>query len=226
MKEHLDRLIDARPHTVRRCSYALSLGIGIAVLALLPDGMSLASRAALGWVVAAICLIVLIMGAMTRWTALTLSEQLTATSIGHGVFGVFLILGAGASIASTVWVLRVAAHEPPVSEVLHLLLGGVTVFATFFSVQCLFAVRYMHIYYEDLQAGRGRGLVFPGEREPLFWDFLYFAICAGMTFQVSDVMTQSLHFRKWVTFHGLLSFLFSTVNLALLVDIAANLIGD
>jgi uncharacterized membrane protein len=38
------------------------------------------------------------------------------------------------------------------------------------------------------------------------------------------VRVRRRRFRRWLTFHALVSFLFASVNLALLVDIAANLI--
>jgi len=46
-----------------------------------------------------------------------------------------------------------------------------------------------------------------------------------MTFQVSDVQITSAKLRRVATLHGLLSFLFNTVIVALTVNIAAGLMG-
>lgn len=226
MRRQLDRLIRERPGHVHWLRYLISVGLGILVLALLPASLTLASRVAIAWSLAALCQVGLILFVMERWSALPLHDRIAAAELGPFGFGAFLVVGALVSVAATIWVLRVAGSQGPLSQILHLLLGGGTVLVTWFTVQCLFAVRYAHLYYEEAQAGDETGLVFPGKRAPDYWDFLYFAICAGMTFQVSDVVTISHAFRKWVTFHGVLSFLFSTINVALMVDIAANLVGS
>jgi uncharacterized membrane protein len=53
---------------------------------------------------------------------------------------------------------------------------------------------------------------------------MYFALVLGMTFQVSDVQITSRNFRRLASVHGLLSFLFNTIILALTVNIAASLL--
>ena len=45
-----------------------------------------------------------------------------------------------------------------------------------------------------------------------------------MTFQVSDVQITARKFRRMAIAHGLLSFLFNTIILALTVNIAASLL--
>lgn len=226
MKHRVDQLLRTRPHQIHWLRHTISVGVGVLLIVALPESLTLASRVAIGWCGAAACQIALIMLVMQRWSALSLHDRIVAASIGAVGFGLLLVVGAGVSVTATIWVLRVAHSQGPVSETLHLLLGGGTVLLTWFTIQCIFAVRYAHLYYEEAPGGQDPGLNFPGKRAPDYWDFLYFSICAGMTFQVSDVSTVSAAFRKWVTFHGVLSFLFSTINLALLVDIAANLVGS
>ena len=68
------------------------------------------------------------------------------------------------------------------------------------------------------------GLEFPGEKRPDYFDFMYFSLVLGMTFQVSDVQITSRKFRRLAAVHGLLSFLFNTIILALTVNIAAGLL--
>jgi uncharacterized membrane protein len=45
-----------------------------------------------------------------------------------------------------------------------------------------------------------------------------------MTFQVSDVQIKARRFRRLATLHGLVSFLYNTIILALTVNIAAGLL--
>jgi uncharacterized membrane protein len=94
-------------------------------------------------------------------------------------------------------------------------------------VHTLFAVHYAHGYYGDApRDGRGGiagGLAFPGGAEPDYWDFLYFSFVIGMTSQVSDVQTTSPWMRRLCLAHGIVSFFFNTVILALTVNSAAGL---
>jgi uncharacterized membrane protein len=88
------------------------------------------------------------------------------------------------------------------------------------------AFHYAHRYYAPGRSGRGskqHGLDFPGTDAPDSWDFLYFAFVVGMTAQVSDVAVRDRGLRQFVWLHGLVSFFFNTVLIALAVNIAANL---
>jgi uncharacterized membrane protein len=67
------------------------------------------------------------------------------------------------------------------------------------------------------------GLNFPGEGDPGAWDFLYFSFVIGMTAQVSDVAVERSDLRRLVLFHGVASFFYNTVLLALAVNVAVTL---
>ena len=89
----------------------------------------------------------------------------------------------------------------------------------------LFALRYAHEYYNgpadnDIDGG----LSFPAEPHPDYWDFVYFSVVLGMTFQVSDVNITSRKLRRLATLHGLMGFLFNTVIIALTVNLASGLL--
>ena len=101
-----------------------------------------------------------------------------------------------------------------------------TLLLSWLMTHTVFALRYAHEYYE--RAGNddavARGLVFPEDAAPDYWDFFYFALVLGMTFQVSDVQITSRRLRRLAAAHGLLGFLFNTVILALSVNIGAGLL--
>ena len=69
-----------------------------------------------------------------------------------------------------------------------------------------------------------RPLDFPGDGEPDYFDFLYFAFVIGMTAQVSDVSITDKAVRRTVTAHAIVSFFFNAALLALVVNIAATAI--
>ncbi len=84
-------------------------------------------------------------------------------------------------------------------------------------IHVLAAYRYAHLYYSpDPDAG----LMFPGDTTPNpgVVDFMYFAFTIGMTAQVSDVQVTNATIRRVVLFHGIGSFFYNTVILALAVN--------
>ena len=115
-------------------------------------------------------------------------------------------------------------HEPAKS--LHVGLVAVTLFLSWLMTHTVFAYRYAHEFYEcDETTGKIiGGLEFPGDAEPDYWDFFYFSLVLGMTFQVSDVQITRRTLRRLAAAHGLLGFLFNTVILALSVNIGASLL--
>jgi len=111
---------------------------------------------------------------------------------------------------------------------IHLLMSLVAVICSWMLVHTVFGLRYAHTYYGDPDGPAGPishagGLQFPGDREPDYVDFAYFSFTIGMTFQVSDVVITSRDFRKLVLVHGMLSFGFNTVILALTLNTVSAL---
>jgi uncharacterized membrane protein len=84
-----------------------------------------------------------------------------------------------------------------------------------------FALHYAHGYYGDL-GSQHEGLEFPGTRQPDYWDFAYFAIVVGMTFQVSDVQVTSPYLRRMVLLHSVIAFFFNVFILAVSVNVVAG----
>jgi uncharacterized membrane protein len=85
------------------------------------------------------------------------------------------------------------------------------------------AFHYGDIHYFDdprTSADDGGDLDFPGRSEPCPWDFLYFSFVIGMTCQVSDVQVKTTVMRRTVLWHGLVSFFFNTVFIAVTVNAA------
>jgi uncharacterized membrane protein len=109
---------------------------------------------------------------------------------------------------------------------LDVALVAATLLVSWLMTHVTFAMRYAHEFYARDAGGPDidRGLEFPGEPKPDYMDFLYFSLVLGMTFQVSDVQITSRKLRRVATLHGLLSFLFNTVIVALTVNIAAGLL--
>ena len=92
-------------------------------------------------------------------------------------------------------------------------------------VHTTFALHYAHDYYRGKKPG---GLQFPSgdtSDHADYWDFVYFSFVIGMTAQVSDVGITDKGIRRTATVHGIISFVFNTALLALMVNIAASAIA-
>ena len=90
----------------------------------------------------------------------------------------------------------------------------------------IFTIRYAHLFYDfsdKNSSTHSGGLDFPKEKEPDYIDFAYFSFVIGMTFQVSDVQVTSRKIRRLVLIHGLISFVFNAIIVALTISILANL---
>lgn len=88
-------------------------------------------------------------------------------------------------------------------------------------VHLAFAVRYAHLYYGDNNkqfSKHAKGLIFPEDELPDYFDFAYFSIVIGMTFQVSDVVITSKGVRRLVLIHSIIAFIFNTVIIAMTVS--------
>jgi uncharacterized membrane protein len=198
--------------------------LAAAVVGALPAEMTLASRLAIGWIVYVAAQIAIIFRTFSGRGTEELRDWAPQVDLHAPTFALFLIASAAASVMASLFVLSAAEGLPELWRLLHLLLGAFTVILTWFGIQSAFAVRYASMYYGGPDGAGEAGLDFPSEPEPDFYDFLYFSTCAGMTFEASDVRVRSRRFRRWLTFHGTFSFVFASINLALLVDIAASLI--
>jgi uncharacterized membrane protein len=89
------------------------------------------------------------------------------------------------------------------------------------------AFHYGHLYYAKAVSSRQHrqdtgGLEFPDTNEPTGWDFLYYSFVVGMTAQVSDVQVLTTRMRRLTLAHGVVSFFYNTVILALAVNLAAG----
>ncbi|HEV8408131.1 MAG TPA: DUF1345 domain-containing protein [Sphingomicrobium sp.] len=111
----------------------------------------------------------------------------------------------------------VGGHPDSVTKALII----VTLIIAWLFSNSVYALHYAHMAYIDPPAGC-EGFSFPGTKEPLYWDFVYFAFTCGMAFATSDVEVRSQGIRKVVTFHCLAAFAFNIGVLAFTVNLLAS----
>lgn len=89
-----------------------------------------------------------------------------------------------------------------------------------------FAIHYARLFHYSESGGKSRGgLDFPGEDNPDLADFLYFSFVIGMTAQTSDIGITERPIRRLALFHGIVSFFYNTVIVALSVNAAVQAAG-
>src|ERR1700722_4429883 len=207
------RVVYARPRTFA------AIAIGIIAFFLLPGSLRLVTRLLIGWgcFVAVYLLLVYIM--MFRCGLAHIRRNAIRQDDGRFLILLVTALGAFASIAAIVFELA-GSHRSPV----ELALATVTVALSWAAVHTAFALHYAHDYYRGAKPG---GLQFPNGDEhekPDYWDFVYFSFVIGMTAQVSDVGITDRTIRRTATAHGIVSFVYNTALVALMVNIAASAI--
>jgi len=123
----------------------------------------------------------------------------------------------GASVASLVAVAFVLADDG--DRVASTALAVVSVLLAWGVVHTIFALRYARLFYAPPVGGLGFGEAEP----PNYADFAYVAFTIGMTFQVSDTEISKRPIRRTAIHHALLSYVFGTVILGIIVNSVAAL---
>jgi uncharacterized membrane protein len=204
------RIVLARPRTF------IAFAIGLASLLFLPPSWRLATRLLVAWDI--FIAIYMMLAYVTVFSCGTDDIRRQAARQDDGRFFILVMtgLGAFASIAAIVMELAIKPQQAP-----QLVLAVITIVLSWATIHTTFALHYAHDYYRGAKAG---GLAFPGGDEPDYWDFVYFSFVIGMTAQVSDVGVTDKIIRRTATAHGVVSFIFNTALVALMVNIAASAI--
>jgi len=162
-----------------------------------------------------------------RITAKELRER--AENPDEGLPLIILVTAATVVLSLVSVFLLVERSSPPggadTPSLLALPLAVAAVPLGWLTLHAMVAFHYAHLYYAPAGRGDAGGLEFPRTPEPGLWDFLYYAYVVGMTAQVSDVAVTGEAQRRITLVHGIFSFFYNTVILALAVNAAANLRG-
>jgi uncharacterized membrane protein len=164
------------------------------------------------------------------WVTVTLTprERIRAVAqrqdVGRTVIFIFVIIVACAALFAVAFLIRSGKPEGRHLSI-HLLLALATVVLSWLLMHAVFGLRYAHRFYDDSATSAEKhagGLKFPEDDLPDYRDFAYFSFVIGMTCQVSDVAVTSREMRRLVLLHGILSFGFNTVILALTINTVSS----
>lgn len=195
------------------------------VFLILPEALRLAMRIASAWVVGVAIFLALTAAVMVGASPERVRARVRQLDPRRWVILAIIVAAASVSLLALGLTLQKETGETAAALALRLVVTGLTVVASWTLTHTVFALHYAHHYYGDVEgpstADRG-GVAFPGTDLPDYWDFLYFAFVIGMTCQVSDVQVTSRAMRRLALMHGVLSFFFNTIVLALAVNLLAS----
>ncbi len=86
----------------------------------------------------------------------------------------------------------------------------------------VYTFHYTHLAYRMDKKTGDSGINFPGTKQPVYWDFVYFAFTIGMTFQTSDVTISDPVIRRFVTLHAFAAFIFNIGVLAFTINVLGS----
>ena len=87
-------------------------------------------------------------------------------------------------------------------------------------VHTVYALRYARAYYSAPVGG----IAFNEDEPPNYVDFAYYSFTVGMTFQVADTNITLRSIRRTTLHHALLSYLFGSVLLGVVINVVAALL--
>ena len=231
----LDGLAGAPPMTLNlggRPRLIGSFALGLAVwlgLTLWPNALSWSSRAIVAWDAAMLVFLAMIFHLMRTCDIARLQALAAKQDEGKGLILGLSIFAAAAAVTAIGVEIGLAKDEHGLEKTVRVLAAFLTLAMSWMFVHLIFALHYAHEYYapdptEGLEEdGLRGGLRFPGDVEPDYWDFVHFAVVIGVASQTADIEFTSRTQRRIGTIHGLVSFVFNTVVLALTINLLAGL---
>ena len=209
---------------------AIIVGLLVALtLWMMPNPLRASTRGVISWDAAALTFIVLMMMMMRGSDVGKIQATAAEQDEGQGLTLLLSTLAAAVSVLGIAAELGIAKADSEPTKALRVGLAFATIAISWFFIHLIFAIHYAHEYYSpetcpDQEGHHERGgLGFPGDEQPDYWDFVHFAVIIGVASQTADVSFTRKPLRHIGTVHGLLSFVFNTVVLALTINLLAGL---
>lgn len=212
----LSRFIRSRPYLI------LALAVGV-VTGLFFTEQTWLRQALIGWNVTVWLYLINIIPTMNKADHHRVREIAAKQDESAAMVLGTMTLGIALTMAAVISELSGASKGSDDAQALHYIITTVTVVGSWILLGVLYCFHYAHKFYNS--KNKDPELKFPDEeKEPNYWDFLYFAFTISVAVQTSDVAVMTRSMRKVVLTHSVLSYLFNLVILGLGINIAAGLI--
>jgi uncharacterized membrane protein len=215
------------PWRHRVAAFGIAAVIAFAIVLAAPAWLIGISRIVAAYDAAAFALVVMVWTVAMHGDPERTAQRAAVEDPGRNIVLAIVLLSVTAGLGSAIAILGRGPHVATMTEkgvAYGLAIGAVVV--GWVLIHTMFTLRYAHLYYydDDDDNEADRGLTFPGGEDPSDYDFAYFSFVIGMTFQVSDVQITDRRTRRLVLFHALISFAYSTMILALVINIVSGLL--
>jgi uncharacterized membrane protein len=207
--------------------WRLSISVAVAVTAcfVLQGHVELATRAVATWDAFAVTVLGLAWISIVLTPHQEIRKRVQRQDVAGPWITIVVILAACAALSAVAFLFHKDKGSPQPHVVAHVVLTLLAVISSWSVVHTVFCLHYAHTFYGDGDDPKkpAGGLDFPGEGHPDYLDFAYFSFVIGMTFQVSDVQITASGLRQLALVHGILSFAFNTIILALTINTVSAL---
>lgn len=224
MKNLLRHLVEFEAHH----RILVALAVALLTFAISYQGLEMPVSLIVAWDTFALCSLLLAWAGMFFTDARTRVREAHLQDSSRTSIGCCVVVAAVASLIGAGLLLSSAKGISGIEAARHIALAMLTVVSSWLLVHTVLALHYAHLSYHLAEKSRAKprclGVVFPDETEPDFLDFAYFSFVIGMTCQVSDVQVTSRRIRRVVLLHGVLSFGFNTVIVAMTLNLATSLL--
>ncbi|KAA9110219.1 DUF1345 domain-containing protein [Microbacterium rhizomatis] len=207
----------AIPEPIRRlalgviCGLIVGFGVG--------GVLGLAAGLLAGWGFGALVVDIAILVVVWPMNAEKTRTHARQEAPGRQTARLIAVVGSVASLGAVAAVLLESSTlgRPESFVLAGIALGSVV--ASWALIQLDYMLRVARVYYAEPVGG----MSFNQDEDPMYTDFVYFAVGLGMTYQVADTNLQSNELRRIVIAQTMLAYLFGAVILASVINLVSNL---
>lgn len=209
-----------RINSIEKLLISLVLGLAAYFIVHINDLYGL-TRLIAGWNVFSLSMIVMNWVTFNITDSKEIRSQVQVQDPKRAIVFILVLIATIASILAVVMMI-IVKEGGNVETVWRIPMAITGMVLSWILIHTLFTLRYAHIYYGndvDNPTNHAGGLSFPGGKRPEYLDFAYFSFVLGMTFQVSDIEITSRSLRTLALFHGMISFAYNTIMIALVINL-------
>ena len=173
----------------------------------------------IGWSVSAAAYVASVWFSVRRMDGAATAEFAMIEDESRAAADLVLITASTASLLGVALTLLKAAGQSGTARGLITGIATVSVILSWGVVHTVFMLRYARLYFAN-----GGGINFNDRQTPTYLEFAYVAFTIGMTYQVSDTAVTVKDIRSTAFRHALLSYLFGTGVVAMLINVVADLL--
>lgn len=212
-----------RVHAIPKLLFCALLGV-IVSLVFQTKEYGMLNNIMIGWDTFSLCMVIMNWITFAITNSRQIRQQSKVQDASRSIIFIIILISTFASFLA-VLLLILSKNKSSHTESIQMAIAIAGMIFSWLLIHTTFTLRYAHIFYGDHKSKpdtAAGGLEFPGEEKPEYFDFAYFSFVLGMTFQVSDVQITSKRLRRLALLHGLLSFGFNTIMIALTINLIAS----